>query len=50
MKPDPIAYPTLPASALDRILCEARPMGVDPLWMLAALAVEMGENRPSTPW
>jgi hypothetical protein len=50
MKPDPIAYLTLPASALDRILREAALLGVDPLWMLAALAVEMSEKREATPW
>jgi hypothetical protein len=50
MKPAPLAYLTLPASALDRILCEARLIGVGPLWLLAALAAELDEKRAATPW
>ncbi len=35
------AYLTLPASTLDRILAEAAAAGVDPMWILAALAAEL---------
>jgi hypothetical protein len=37
----PVAYLTLSATALDRILAEAATAGVDPLWLLAALAAEV---------
>ena len=45
MHPAPVAYLTLPASALDRILSEATLMGIDPHWLLAALAAEMMAPR-----
>jgi hypothetical protein len=39
------AYLTLPASALDRILQEAESAGVDPLWLLAAMACEVRDRQ-----
>lgn len=39
--PPRTAYLILPASTLDRILAEAASAKVSPLWMLAALAVEL---------
>jgi hypothetical protein len=39
------AYLTLPTSALDRILQEAGSAGIDPLWLLAAMAVEVRDRH-----
>jgi hypothetical protein len=38
------AYLTLPASALERLLHEAASAGIDPLWLLAALAAELRDG------
>jgi hypothetical protein len=39
--PPRAAYLTLPASMLDRLVAEAASAGIDPLWLLAALAAEL---------
>ena len=40
----PAVYSTLPTSALDRLLSEAAASGIDPLWILAALAAEARDS------